>query len=365
MVSLDGMDLEDRVREISSRVSRRAGSVATEEATKTALVMPFIREVLGYNVFEPEEVIPEFTADVGGKKGEKVDYAIMNDGKPSILIECKAYGVDLEKDPPAQLARYFHTTEARVGIVTDGVRYRFFSDVEKSNVMDDRPFFEIDMLEPDSIDMPELRKFAKATFDLGQVLDTAKDLKYLTEIKKMLNSEWTDPSEQFVRYFMSQVYEGVKTKQRVDQFQQLLKRACHEFLTDRIQDRLKTALQDGSNPIEVPPELSEEPDESSQDGVVTLEDEWQGFYVVKAILRDHVDAHRITMRDRKSYCAILLDNRTTRTICRLHFHRSQKYVSFFDNDRDERIPIGDVDDLFEHAQRLKDTVSKYEDAQTG
>ena len=360
MVSLDGMDFEDRVREISTRVSKRLEMVATEEATKNALIMPFIQGVLGYNVFDPSEVVPEFTADIGGKKGEKVDYAILQDGTPIILIECKAYGVDLEKDPAAQLARYFHTTDARLGIVTDGVRYRFFSDLEKTNVMDDRPFLEIDLLDPDSIEINELRNFAKATFDQDTLLANARDLKFLREIKRILSSDWTDPSEEFVRYLMAQAYSGPKTRQRLEQFTRLAKRATQEFLADSIRDKFRTVLQGAQSASDAPPTVPDAADEPEEDAIVTTDDEWQAYYAIKAIVRDVLEPQRIGIRDLKSYCAIVLDNRATRTICRLYFHRSQKYVGFFDGEREERVAVSDPDDLFQYSERLKNTVRPYE-----
>ena len=134
--SLEGMDLDDRIREVSARVAKRLDSVKTEEGTKTALVLPFITHVLGFNVFDPDEVVPEYTADVGTKKGEKVDYAIIANGIPIMLFECKHYGADLTKEPASQLYRYFSVTAARLGVLTDGVTYRFFSDIDEPNKMD-------------------------------------------------------------------------------------------------------------------------------------------------------------------------------------------------------------------------------------
>ena len=100
------MDFADRIRELASQVQRLLPNVRTEEATKHALVMPFIA-ALGYNVFDPTEVTPELIAYVGVKKGEKVDYAILREGQPVILFECKHHAADLRKDHASQLYRYF------------------------------------------------------------------------------------------------------------------------------------------------------------------------------------------------------------------------------------------------------------------
>ncbi len=198
---LEGMDLLERVEEVANRARKRLEKVETEEATKTALVMPFISQVLGYNVFDPSEVVPEFTADVGTKKGEKVDYAIIQDDKPVMLFECKRYGTALDKDHASQLYRYFSVTQARFGVLTDGIVYRFFSDLEEPNKMDDRPFFELDLLDFNDAEVEELRRFTKASFNIDQILSNAKDLKYTREIKRILADEWTNPSEDLARYF--------------------------------------------------------------------------------------------------------------------------------------------------------------------
>ena len=241
--SLEGIDLVDRLREMSNRIRQRVDNVKSEEATKTALVMPFINHVLGYNVFDPSEVVPEFVADVGTKKGEKVDYAIFSDGEPIMLFECKNYGVDLGREPASQLYRYFSVASARFGVLTDGVIYRFYSDIDEQNKMDTSPFLEINMLDVDAVDVHELKRFTKTSFDLDQILSTAKDLKYTRDVLRLLAAEWDKPSEALVRHFASQVYNGVKTKAVIEQFTRATKKAFHQFVAKRIGDRLKSALE--------------------------------------------------------------------------------------------------------------------------
>ena len=114
------MDFIEAIQSLATTAAKRLEHLQTEEATKNALVMPFIN-ILGYNVFDPTEVIPEFSADVGVKKGEKVDYAIIKDGRVIMLVECKASGVDLDQAHASQLFRYFSVTEARIAVLTNGV----------------------------------------------------------------------------------------------------------------------------------------------------------------------------------------------------------------------------------------------------
>ena len=357
--SLEGMDLTDRIREMSGRIAKRLNSIKTEEATKTALVLPFITHVLGFNVFDPDEVVPEYTADVGTKKGEKVDYAIVANGSPIMIFECKHYGVDLTKEPASQLYRYFSVTEARLGVLTDGVTYRFYSDIDAPNKMDRRPFLELNMLDAESIDADEIKRFTKPAFDLEKILDTSKDLKYTREVLRLLAAEWANPSEGLVRHFAGQIYEGVKTKTVIEQFERATRKAMHQFLTGRISDRLKSALSSTDDAEPVVSEAVAEPEPTDND-VVTTEEEWRAYYVVTAILTPDVPADRITLRDGKHYCSVLLDNTNRQPICRLHFNTAQKRLGLVDaNKSEERVPVDDVSDIFAHAGRIRETVQRY------
>jgi hypothetical protein len=215
------MDFIDEVKALAARIAAAKDMVQTEEATKNAMVMPFIH-LLGYNVFDPLEVTPELTADVGTKKGEKVDYAILKDGKPIMLFECKKCGGDLNINHASQLFRYFHVTEARFGVLTNGLTYRFFTDLEQPNKMDEKPFFEFNFADFRDQDVEELKKFAKTAFDLENILTTANHLKYTRAIKNTLNDWMAEPPEDFVRLVSAEFLAGKHFKNTVkDQFTQI------------------------------------------------------------------------------------------------------------------------------------------------
>ena len=191
------MDSGDEIKALAEN-SKISENICTEEATKNALIMPFLN-ILGYNVFDPTEVVPEFTADHGTKKGEKVDYAIIKDGKPSILIECKCIDSNLNNEQASQLFRYFSVTDAKVGVLTNGIIYRFFSDLDSPNKMDDKPFLEINLLEIKEPHIGEIKRFTKGSFDPDGLASAATELKYVKEIKQILAEELTNPSEEFVK----------------------------------------------------------------------------------------------------------------------------------------------------------------------
>lgn len=363
------MDFIDKIRELSALIPKQLAHIQTEEATKNALIMPFI-SALGYNVFDPTEVTPELCADVGVKKGEKVDYAILRDAKPIILFECKHHAADLGKVHASQLYRYFSVTEARFGVLTNGIMYWFFTDLEAPNKMDSKPFFEFNMLDVREQDVEELKKFTKSAFDLNGILTTASELKYTREIKRIMAEQLQEPSEDFVKFFASQVYAGRMNQSAREQFTEITRRALKQFINDQISERLKTALATETKLATVeqqvgPKQGDAEADSTNgakdQTAIVTTPEEIEAFYVVKSILREVVDVGRIKIRDVQTYCGVILDDTNRKPICRLWFNTSQKYIGLFDKDpkKEERIAIKGIDEIYQFADRLRATVGHY------
>ena len=351
------MDFADKIAALARRTEQIA-HLETEEATKMALVVPFIA-ALGYDVYDPLEVVPEYTADVGIKKGEKVDYAIFKDGEPIMLFECKKVGVDLEKVSATQLYRYFSVSHARVGVVTDGVHYRFFSDIEADNKMDERPFLEIDIRHVDDFGLTQLKRFVKAAFDLDDLLGAAERLKYARALRAYLEGEFQSPSDDMVRLIASQVYEGRFSKGVVDKFRPVVKNALANLVHDLIERRLQAALASEEKVApEAPGAVAEEalPDGVvAIDGdVVTTQKEVDGYHIVRAIVAEAVTAERVHMRDTKSYCSVLFDDNNRKPICRLRFNAASKlYLGVFDAEKNEtKHEIASVDDIYHHREAL-------------
>lgn len=358
------MDFIDQLYMLANRISNTKAMIQTEEATKNAMVMPFI-QALGYNVFDPLEVTPELVADVGTKKGEKVDYAILRDGKPIILFECKRCGGDLNINHASQLFRYFHVTEARFGVLTNGLVYRFFTDLEQANKMDEKPFFEFNILDFKERDVEELKKFAKSAFDVDTILTTANDLKYTRAIQTKLAEWMTNPSEEVVRLLSSDLLGSKRFTPAVkDQFTIITKRAFEQFLGERINDRLKGAMAPESITVAEKPATvitQEELIATTEPAIVTSSEEIEGFHTVRAIVRNLVSTKRVVMRDAQSYCAILLDDNNRKPICRLRFNNSQKLkLGIFNAQKEEeQVSLGSVDNLYDYAEQIRSTVTSY------
>lgn len=357
------MDFIEEIRNLSARIEKQKDLIQTEEATKTAFVMPFIN-LLGYDVFNPAEVVPEFTADVGTKQGEKVDYAIFKDDEVIMLIECKKFGDDLSDVHTSQLYRYFSVVHARIAVLTDGALYRFYTDLEETNIMDTKPFLEFNMLDIQQPLVNELKRFTKPAFNLSETLTAASDLKYTKEIKQTMMEQFESPAEDFVRFFLSSVYSGVKTQSVIHQFTDIVKRALNQFMNEAINQRLQSAIATGT-PVD-PPELDEievdeEEDEEAEPRIVTTEEELEGFFTVKSIVREVVAADRIVHRDTIRYMTVVLDNSRRKPICRLYFNSSTKYLGIINEEgRHERVVIESVDDIYNYAEQLKAAAQRYD-----
>lgn len=364
------MDLIDRLRELAARIPKQLDYVQTEEATKSALVMPFIA-ALGYDVFNPLEVTPELNADVGLKKGEKVDYAIMQEGQPIILIECKHHTAPLTLENASQLYRYFGVTAARFAILTNGLTYRFYTDLDAPNKMDSKPFFELNLLEIDERGADELKKFTKSAFNVETILTTATELRYTREIKALVAQQFQEPTPEFMKFFIAQVYGGRLTQAAREQFEQITKRALRQFIADQVNERLKSAL--GSDavvevaaPMPTPSSAEAAVPEAAQEAkgsVTTTDEEHEAFLIIRAILREAVDVRRVVIRDVQSYCGILLDDNNRKPLARLYFNTQQKYLGLFGEARaEDRVPIEGLDDIYNYADRLRITVGLYDKA---
>jgi len=358
------MAFEDALADIAAKVRDYADSLTTEEATKTAIVMPFVSRVLGYDVFNPQEVVPEFIADVGIKKGEKIDFAVMRDGQVQMLIEAKKIGEPLNLVHASQLVRYFHVSNARIGVLTNGREWNFYTDLDKPNIMDGAPFLRLDLLDIDPYILTDLKKLTKDTFDLDSVLLAAEELKYVSALKRAIGQQFESPSDELVRLLAGSFYEGMFTLKVRELFTRLTAKALTQFINDSVNSRLKSALGGAAPAVGAAPQDSPaSPAASSpeiEDGIETTLEEVEGFHIVRAIVASELPFSRVVSRDQKSYFGILVDDNNRKPVCRLHFNGKQRYLGLMDADKNERRePLGSVEEIYNHAEELRETVRRY------
>lgn len=353
------MDFIDDLKVFSTRVLKLKEQISTEEATKMSLIVPFF-QLLGYDVFNPDEFTPEYTADVGIKKGEKVDYAIMKDGKPAILIECKWCGENLDKHS-SQLFRYFGTSSAKFGILTNGIIYKFYTDLDESNKMDLIPFLEFDILNIKANIVTELKKFNKSVFDVDNIFSTASELKYSKAIKTLFSNQLKEPTDDFIKYILTGVYDGVKTQNVIDKFRGIVKKALNDYISELMNEKISTALKSEE---EVSATQTEEPViqelDTEEIKIHTTEHEIESYYIIKGMLVGVCQASDITYKDNERYFSVLYKGNVRKTICRINLDGKKKQILIPDENKDfARTYINSIDDLYNFKTDLTNVVLKY------
>lgn len=341
------MEFDENLKQLIKKIESIKDQIKTEEATKMSLIVPFF-QLLGYDVFNPQEFCPEYTADVGIKKGEKVDYAILLNNEPIILIEAKAVNKKLDKHS-SQLFRYFVTTSARFAILTNGIVYQFYTDLEETNKMDKDPFLEFNLLDINDKQIIQIEKFQKSHFDINSILDTASVLKYNMIFKKEIEQLFSDPSNDFVRLFLQSFYKGAKTQAVIDKFKPILKSSLIEYINDTVNDKIKFALNNAPVP-------------SVQNDTISTCDENEAILIINDVLKDTISTSNIYSKQTESYLAILLNNNSRKWICRLYLSYTQKSLVLPDENKKEiKYYINNINDIRLHSAELVEVVKRYLD----
>ncbi|GAB1462174.1 type I restriction endonuclease [Pedobacter sp.] len=352
------MDLKLKLEQLHQRVIHLKDQINTEEATKNAFVMPFI-QILGYDIFNPTEVIPEHICDIGTKKGEKIDYVIKNNNEPILIIECKHWKENVDAHN-SQLHRYFHVSKARFGVLTNGLLYNFYTDLEQPNIMDEKPFLTLNIEDLKDNVIKVLESFTKQAYHLETILDSAEGLKYIKAIRKEFEKEIEQPSDELVKLLVNRFFDKPLTANRMATFKEYTKKALAISINESISHRLKSALHINEK-IEEEPKVN--PVDSNHDApkVTTTDEELEGFQIVKAILREKIGAERIAARDTQSYFGVLLDDNNRKPLCRLHFNSANKYIELFHNGKDagEKVLLNNLDEIYGFREELHGALGRY------
>lgn len=313
------MDFCDKLKDFATRIDTIKESLKTEEAVKTSLVLPFF-QILGYDVFNPYEFVPEFNADTGIKKGEKVDYAIILNNEPTILVEAKSLDKDLNKHTN-QLYRYFSVTKAKFAVLTNGIIYKFYTDLEEPNIMDEVPFLEINLLQLKDASISQIRKFAKDSFNIQDILDSASDLKYTAMIKSVLAEQLRNPSDQFIKFILGKgIYSGTKTQAVIDRFKGIIQTSFNQYIADLVNEKIQTAL-DGSMPL---PEQM--PSTLPKKELTITETELQILDSIKEMISPSITSDSIMYKKTERYVALQLGNNIRKWVCRIYIKQNPPHT---------------------------------------
>jgi hypothetical protein len=278
----------------------------------------------------------------------------LENGHPKILVEAKPYTSDLKTAEMGQLSRYFQATNARIGILTNGQTFLFYSDLDKPNLMDERPFAEIDLFDLKSAPLEQIKQMSKAMFDIDTLLSTAERLKYLRGVKEQLKAELTDPSEWLVKEMAGRVHSAKRTSsQLLEKFKPIVIDAIKAYINDKINERLSSAMEVEKAQAEVANPVPVDLSEDEETGIVTTKEEYEGLYIIRAICASEIDPSRLTEKDTKTYCNVLLDNNSWKSIVRMHFNGAQKKLEIFDDADPKMVPLESLSNIYQLAERIR------------
>lgn len=337
------MDIASGMRALRESALAHREFLKNEEAAKNALVMPMMR-ALGYDVFNPMEFKPEYTLDVGTKKGERVDYATCRGDKIEMLIECKDCRVELDpkrfRQQFTQLYRYFSVTSARIAVLTNGIQYRFFTDLVKPNVMDDEAFYVFDLLNMKKDDIRIMSLFGKAEFDLDRIIPKAQAMRTRSILKGLIVEQMRKPSDDLVRIIAGETHgsrltQGIRDSYRAtiaNLFEEIVAEETIKGIAAHKDTKSQAPLADCQGPVpETPPS----------------QDEMEVFGIIRAVCARHVDPARISMRSAKSHRTIVLDDSGRKAIAKIQIPASQPWhLTAIFNREETRIPIEDALDIY-------------------
>jgi hypothetical protein len=278
----------------------------------------------------------------------------LENGHPKILVEAKPYTSDLKTAEMGQLSRYFQATNARIWILTNGQTFLFYSDLDKPNLMDERPFAEIDLFDLKSAPLEQIKQMSKAMFDIDTLLSTAERLKYLRGVKEQLKAELTDPSEWLVKEMAGRVHSAKRTSsQLLEKFKPIVIDAIKAYINDKINERLSSAMEVEKAQAEVANPVPVDLSEDEETGIVTTKEEYEGLYIIRAICASEIDPSRLTEKDTKTYCNVLLDNNSWKSIVRMHFNGAQKKLEIFDDADPKMVPLESLSNIYQLAERIR------------
>ena len=361
------MDFAERIRKLSGQVSNYKSFATSEENTKQYLVLPFIR-ALQYDDSNPNEVDREYTLDWGVKEKDRVDYAIKRDDKAIMLIECKKFGLALNRSRGSQLSRYFTADkDARIGILTDGGTYKFFSDLDSDNRMDETPFFEFRMQEFTDTDINRLEMFTKPLFKLDDIVKEAKRIKATEAIQEVLAKELSNPSKELTNYLLRQADISIDEEDRSSLVKDAIRELAQEYREGVSIEKpsipnTETKKKEAKEPVQTPvSEGSESPSDELD-------------RIIRDILQDAVSISLIRIKEGKTELSVNLDNNTlkgkTRRLIRLGKKRGwyklqYTYLQRSPSGRLEKagmtspIRIYDLAELYNHTDDIRERAARF------
>mgnify|MGYP003366224037 FL=1 len=322
---------KNRLKLHSEHVKNVGLHCTTEETTKQALILPFL-DILGFSPYDPQKVKAEYGADFPGvKANERVDYALFCQGIPVMFIEAKAYKEKIDNHCP-QLSRYFNSTpEVTISAITNGVEWRFFTDLKEKNIMDPTPFLKIRMDEVTDADAEQLFRFRHDKFKPEALRTLAEESVYLSAFTKTISSSLREVDQEFVRYVASRSNVERQLNQRfLESITPLVKQAVELSVSAMVVSGLSGKNSTESPHDEVHDDNEQEKSDTQADvvdpdnpNIVTTYNERQLFDKIVSIIGAEND---IQYKDTASYFGVLFQGKTNRWIVRYYDKKSKSSI---------------------------------------
>lgn len=337
------MDFRTSILQLAESIKKHKDAIQTEEATKNAFIMPMIA-ALEYDIFNPFEVVPEMDCDLT-KKGDKIDYAIKKNNNTIILIECKHCKQNLNLYS-TQLSKYYAASNARFGVLTNGIEYRFYTDIDKINIMDEMPFLTVDMLHLSDIDIELLENFKKSHFYEKKILDIARELKYTEEIKRIISCNILNPTNDYIRFIIRQIYNGAITNNITLQFTPIIKKAINTVIDDVVKSRVGLIGANEENHIHIETNKDESTTEIAKEKI-------EAYNIIKEILKNNVGINDLIYQDYKSYFLVAIGNKYW-GVCRIKVKAKNLYIYFPKREYSsyEKIKLENANGIYQYSERL-------------
>lgn len=297
----------------------------TEETTKQALILPLLG-ILGFSPYDPTKVRAEYFADLPGiKSGERVDYALFCQSLPVMLIEAKSYKENLNNHAP-QLMRYFNASpEVEFAIITNGLEWRFFTDLKNKNVMDEKPFLTINFKKLDKNKINTLFGFHHDTFQPETLRLLAEENTYLSAFTKTILNSLKEVDLDFVRYIASRSNTGRQLTQKfIESITPLVKQAVQKAVSEMIISSLSTPPSEPSETETEDANVLSDIIDPLNEKIVTTVNEQTLFNMVLVLLGEETD---IEYKDTESYFSILYQGKTNRWLLRYYENKQKPYIT--------------------------------------
>ncbi|WP_022828493.1 type I restriction enzyme HsdR N-terminal domain-containing protein [Flavobacterium antarcticum] len=302
--------------------------LCTNEAqTRKFLIEPFF----GLLNYVSNDLIPEYNADFGDRVSQKIDYAIILNKKDTLLVEAKKYNSKLSDKEAGQLNGYFNNTKnSRIAILTNGIEYKFYSDVVEPNIIDSNPFYVFNLLTYDENDIESLLHFDKRFIKIIDIISTAQEEVFIRSFETSIFNELIAPSKDLLKI----IHKNMSFKSKFNEETQ-------GKMINLINSTLLKSLYEKK--------VLEETKSNSL-GVITTEFEIQAYHTIRTMLiqNKRIPKERISYKDFKNFFNISIDNSTKKVICKLVFNDTKMKLII---DNNEYI-LEHIDDVIKYKNEL-------------